>query len=80
MDDILTHVQTSLHAPAIQHDTNGFANGNQPSNGNASNVEETWDGYDENADGDIEAIVNDTQFDDTGEGAGVEGDLDMDDD
>lgn len=70
MDEILTHVQSSQTISA------------QPAlNGLTSHTEEVvfeenhnW-GYE-----DADAIVDEGDFDDTGEGAGVEGDLDMEDD
>jgi hypothetical protein len=80
MDEILTHVRSSLKSPAPA--TNVVPNANA-TDAAIVYVEEQWDTYvDVDADGDVDAdtVANEIVFDDTGEGAGVEGDLDMDDD
>lgn len=71
MDNILTHVRSSLSIPPQPLLTENGQNDTE------EHVREAWD-----ADVDEEQVydANEIVFDDRGEGAGVEGDLDMDDD
>lgn len=78
MEELLTHVQSSVDLSATVNGQVRAASDNfvfvEQDTGNASGFYDT--GYDDDADG----MADDVEFDDTGEGAGVEGDLDMDDD
>jgi len=77
MDDILNLVKSSLSQPAVpamngaDQGTADHAELQYPSaDAQVYSEDATWEDYQ----------ANDVVFDDTGEGAGVEGDLDMDDD
>lgn len=72
MDEILTHVQSSQTASA-QTTVNGLTLHAEKLVGQ-ENENQEW-GYE-----DAEAVIDEGDFDDTGEGAGVEGDLDMEED
>jgi hypothetical protein len=76
MDDVLTHVRSSLSAPAAATIATQTASATDTA---LIYVDDQWETY-VDADVDAEAAVNETVFDDMGEGMGVEGDLDMDDD
>lgn len=72
MDDILTHVQSALAPSAPSIETNG---------GNASSGAFFDKTFRQETSVFAEDFYHDeTVFDDVGEGAGVEGDLDMEDD
>lgn len=75
MNDILDHVKVSLNAPpdAEMPHASRRPNGNVAMNGHGQ--DDDWNTYDE-----MDEDPTEVAFDDTGEGAGVEGDLDMDDD
>lgn len=77
MDEILGVVRSSLSEPAIQpqNQAQGAGQGAETYQGGYTYTE-TGEAYAE--EWDYEA--NEQVFDDTGEGAGVEGDLDMDED
>jgi hypothetical protein len=77
MDEILSLVQTSIGPPAPERNVNGQIN-SLPEQVVLQPVEQSeWNvfGYD---DDDVDAIGEEEQFDDTGEGIGIEGDLEMD--
>lgn len=76
MEDILTAVKTSLK------DTSPAVNGASAA-AQSAQVEATFTEYAEDYAQDAEHWdynANEVVFDDTGEGAGIEGDLDVDDD
>lgn len=77
MEDILSEIKTSLVPTSTSNGVGSSSHANYKTSAGA----DSWDlGYpDVDADF-VEAPVDDMVFDDTGEGAGVEGDLDMDDD
>lgn len=75
MEDILTAVKTSLKESPAVNGTSGAAQSAQ--------VEATYTEYAEDYAHNAEHWdynANEVVFDDTGEGAGIEGDLDVDDD
>ena len=77
MDDVLTLVSASLQAPiATPNETPDFQ---YPAMDEVVHTkgQEGWVAY---GDAETGVVVNEIEFDDTGEGVGVEGDLDMDDD
>ncbi|KAI0671150.1 HRDC-like protein [Trametes maxima] len=77
MDDILTGVQSSLSAAVLNGITSGEGSAQE------IQVETTYTEYTEEYTQDAEHWeydANEVVFDDTGEGAGIEGDLDVDDD
>jgi len=76
IDEILGHVQESLTQP--NPDTTTKSNGVLPMQQGSAFVEA--DQWDLDADADADAPYEEDMYDDTGEGAGVEGDLDMEDD
>ena len=79
MDEILNAVKGTLREPAPA--VNGTSNGVEPSQAmqvDAAVYSEYQEDYHEEGQWDYDA--NDVVFDDTGEGAGIEGDLDVDDD
>lgn len=74
MDEILSHVQSSLTQTPVSITMNGVHSAGQT---------ETADSHEHTVFGDMDEepyVQEDIVFDDMGEGAGVEGDLDMDDD
>ena len=78
MDDILNTVKSSLHTSASA--LNGTSSGDQRSQDmqvDSVVYSEYQDGY-EDQQWDYDA--NEVVFDDTGEGVGIEGDLDVEDD
>jgi hypothetical protein len=74
MDDILALVRASLNAPVSTQDGTQDTERQYPAMVGTVHTDE-WVAYE-----DAETGANDIEFDDTGEGVGVEGDLDMDDD
>jgi len=71
MDDILELVKSSLSEPVPQPQTfDSFK-------ANGVEIEDVFPDADADADGDVDM---EEQFDDTGEGAGIEGDLDVEED
>ena len=70
MDTILEDVRASLSADPIPQSTPKAVNGDASEY--VFQAQENWDH-------DMDAEYEEAEFDDTGEGAGVEGDLDIDD-
>lgn len=82
MEDILDHVRGSLNQNALSQANDGGSvgvNAEMPSTGETiivANDAANWNNYDSYEGG----IVDEDDFVDHGEGAGVEGDLDMEED
>ncbi|EGN98183.1 hypothetical protein SERLA73DRAFT_74412 [Serpula lacrymans var. lacrymans S7.3] len=74
MDDILSAVRRSLNAPYASPGLSYSERSHPPAAGEAEVYREEEQGWGEEV-----YDANEVIFDDTGEGAGVEGDLDMDD-
>lgn len=74
MEEILTHVRSST-ATAAASASQSIGMGSVD---DVVHIEE--DSWQHNSGEDADGIIDEDMFDDTGEGAGVEGDLDVDDD
>ena len=75
MDEILALVQTSIGPPAPASNVNGRIDSSSEQVAPQPVEQLEWNvfGYDD----DVDAIGEEEQFDDVGEGAGIEGDLEM---
>lgn len=76
MDELLAHVQSSLALPPASTPVNGKASTSRALTNPIISEQRDWDYNDEYGDDAGTEII----FEDTGEGVGVEGDLDIDDD
>jgi len=76
MDDVIAHVEESLQPPPTQSANTAFA---QPNTHMSASMRESSNARNGSASED-EQWADAEEFDDAGEGAGVEGDLDMEED
>ena len=76
MDEILAQVQTSVGPPALTNNVNGQIDLLPEQIPPHTTEQLEWNVF--SYDDDVDAIGEEEQFDDTGEGAGVEGELEMD--
>ncbi|KAK1219846.1 hypothetical protein PQX77_017423 [Marasmius sp. AFHP31] len=79
MNSVLEHVQTSLSEPIsrpVDNSASRETNGSKP---NAWDVSYPDADLDADGEDDMEGANDELEFDDAGEGAGIEGDLEMDD-
>ena len=79
MDDILSVVRASLATHPTIGDVATVTSEPKPSTQIFIEEEQSWDDHDNKEMGHV-FDQNEVLFDDTGEGAGVEGDLDMEED